>query len=128
MPLDKLAGFMDMAPEDFRNYLLAFKHKMQNVVWTKGTSGLDGEFQSGSEVDFYIDKNMIHIADTKVKRFFSSSMVSVSFFAILAYLQIFLYSGRGFCLQCTYFAREIRSYLRGCVGRLVCDKPVCYNF
>jgi len=68
MPLDKLAGFMDMAPEDFRNYLLAFKHKMQNVVWTKGTSGLDGEFQSGSEVDFYIDKNMIHIADTKVAR------------------------------------------------------------
>jgi len=68
MPLDKLAGFMDMAPEEFRNYLLAFKHKMQNVVWTKGTSGLDGEFQSGSEVDFYIDKNMIHIADTKVAR------------------------------------------------------------
>ena len=123
-----------------RNHLLAFKHKMKNVVWTKGTSGLcyrqffknlsdggwnysghprifgrlfifqfevtchrlynhclrfssclqmysktwlkrdvpfndlsvllpglEGEFQSGSEVDFYIDKNMIHIADTKVK-------------------------------------------------------------
>jgi len=29
---------------------------MKNVVWTKGTSGLDGEFQSASEVDFYIDK------------------------------------------------------------------------
>ena len=27
-----------------------------------------GEFKSGSEVDFYIDKNMIHIADTKVAR------------------------------------------------------------
>ena len=47
---------------------LFFKHKMKNVVWTKGTSGLEGEFQSGSEVDFYIDKNMIHIADTKVAR------------------------------------------------------------
>ena len=34
----------------------------------QGTSGLEGEFQSGSEVDFYIDKNMIHIADTKVAR------------------------------------------------------------
>ena len=32
----------------------------------QGTSGLEGEFQSGSEVDFYIDRNMIHIADTKV--------------------------------------------------------------
>jgi translation initiation factor 3 subunit L len=68
MPLDKMAGFMDQPPEEFRNHLLAFKHKMKNVVWTKGTSGLEGEFQSGSEVDFYIDKNMIHIADTKVAR------------------------------------------------------------
>merc|ERR1711962_1797649 len=68
MPLDKMAGFMNMPPEKFRNHLLAFKHKMKNVVWTKGTSGLEGEFQSGSEVDFYIDKNMIHIADTKVAR------------------------------------------------------------
>jgi len=68
MPLDKMAGFMDMPTEEFRNHLLAFKHKMKNVVWTKGTSGLEGEHQSGSEVDFYIDKNMIHIADTKVAR------------------------------------------------------------
>lgn len=32
-------------------HLLCFKHKMKNVVWTKGTSGLDGKFQSGSEVN-----------------------------------------------------------------------------
>ena len=31
-------------------HLLCFKHKMKNIVWTKGTSGLDGKFQSGSEV------------------------------------------------------------------------------
>ena len=30
-------------------HLLCFKHKMKNVVWTKGTSGLEGKFQSGSE-------------------------------------------------------------------------------
>jgi len=41
---------------------------MHNIVWTKGISSLDGEFQAGSEVDFYIDKDMIHIADTKVGR------------------------------------------------------------
>jgi len=68
MPQEKMAGFMDMPNEEFRNHLLAFKHKMRNMVWTKGTSGLEGEFQSGSEVDFYIDRNMIHIADTKVAR------------------------------------------------------------
>jgi len=66
--LEKMAVFMEMPPEEIRNHLLAFKHKMRNVVWTKGTSGLEGEFQSGSEVDFYIDRNMIHIADTKVAR------------------------------------------------------------
>lgn len=31
-------------------HLLCFKHKMKNLVWTKGSSGLDGKFQSGSEV------------------------------------------------------------------------------
>ena len=30
-----MAGFMEMPVEDFRNHLLAFKHKMKNVVWTK---------------------------------------------------------------------------------------------
>ena len=35
MPLDKMAGFMEMQEEEFRNHLLAFKHKMKNVVWTK---------------------------------------------------------------------------------------------
>jgi len=29
------------------------------MVWTKGTGALDGEFQSASEVDFYIDKVFI---------------------------------------------------------------------
>jgi translation initiation factor 3 subunit L len=69
MPIVKLADYMnDMKVDDLENILLCFKHKMRNIVWTKGTSGLDGEFQSESEVDFYIDKNMIHIADTKVDR------------------------------------------------------------
>ena len=32
MPLDKMAGFMEMPTEEFRNHLLAFKHKIKNVV------------------------------------------------------------------------------------------------
>ncbi|XP_052069972.1 eukaryotic translation initiation factor 3 subunit L-like [Mytilus californianus] len=68
LPLSKLAGFMEMPVEELKTHLMCFKHKMKNVVWTKGTSGLEGEFQSASEVDFYIDKDMIHIADTKVAR------------------------------------------------------------
>lgn len=68
MPLDKLANYMNITVDELETHLLCFKHKMMNVVWSKGTSGLDGDFQSESEVDFYIDKNMIHIADTKVDR------------------------------------------------------------
>lgn len=80
LPLSKLATFMsqsqrsgDGSKADINKemaalgiHLLCFKHKMKNVVWTKGASGLDGKFQSGSELDFYIDNDMIHIADTKV--------------------------------------------------------------
>ncbi|XP_064594734.1 eukaryotic translation initiation factor 3 subunit L-like [Liolophura sinensis] len=68
LPMSKLATFMDLTDEELQTNLMCFKHKMKNVVWTKGTSGLEGEFQSASEVDFYIDKDMIHIADTKVAR------------------------------------------------------------
>ncbi|CAG9087633.1 hypothetical protein JYU34_021339 [Plutella xylostella] len=76
LPLAKLAAFMSMARGGERDaarehaalaiHLLCFKHKMKNVVWSKGPSGLDGKFQSGSELDFYIDNDMVHIADTKV--------------------------------------------------------------
>lgn len=77
LPLNKLASFMDKnerngerdherAVSKLSTQLLCFKHKMNNVVWTKGSSGLEGKFQSGSELDFYIDNDMIHIADTKV--------------------------------------------------------------
>lgn len=99
LPLSKLATFMcsstrpdgswdlDKEVAQLGIHLLCFKHKMKNIVWTKGPSGLDGKFQSGSEVryffgnyqlnifniiafafqlDFYIDHDMIHIADTKV--------------------------------------------------------------
>nr|XP_023018741.1 eukaryotic translation initiation factor 3 subunit L [Leptinotarsa decemlineata] len=75
LPLSKLATFMsqnnrmsdgkrdlDKEMQNLIIHLLCFKHKMKNVVWSKGASGLEGKFQSGSEV-FH---DMIHIADTKV--------------------------------------------------------------
>ena len=71
LPLAKLAAFMDKDADDRKIanlliHLLCFKHKMKNIVWTKGSSGFEGKFSSGSELDFYIDNDMIHIADTKV--------------------------------------------------------------
>lgn len=71
LPLAKLAAFMsaargggerdrDVAREHaaLAVHLLCFKHKMKNVVWTKGASGLDGNFQSGSEVNNYLSNTV----------------------------------------------------------------------
>ena len=55
MPMDKLAKYMctdaeNCTVDELESNLLCFKHKMMNLVWTKGTSGLEGEFQAESEV------------------------------------------------------------------------------
>ncbi|MEJ1286330.1 hypothetical protein NN561_017337 [Cricetulus griseus] len=41
-------------------------------------SALDVQFQSALEVDFCIDKNMIHIADTKMTKCFGISLSGIS--------------------------------------------------
>ena len=56
MPISKLAYFMNMTEQELIGQLMCFKHKMHNMVWSKGSSYLEGEFQSNSELDFYIDK------------------------------------------------------------------------
>ena len=50
MPLEKLAKYMSTDVDELESSLLCFKHKMMNLVWTKGTSALEGDFQSESEV------------------------------------------------------------------------------
>ena len=50
MPLEKLASYMNTTVDELESNLLCFKNKMMNVVWTKGASALQGEFQSESEV------------------------------------------------------------------------------
>ena len=63
MPMDKLAKYMGTDAEDYKvdaleGNLLCFKHKMMNLVWTKGTSGLEGEFQAESEVSQIKNANL----------------------------------------------------------------------
>lgn len=43
---------------------MRLQHKMKNIVWVGTASGLDGEFQSGSDIDFYVDKvgALVHVA------------------------------------------------------------------
>lgn len=62
MPIGKLAEFLAIPAEEFHRYLLCFKHKMQNITGSKtldassSAKAIENEFQSGSDVDFYIDK------------------------------------------------------------------------
>lgn len=74
MSIDKLVQFLDFKDsprltkgEVLRVALHQYKHKTNQVVWVKGTP-LDGERQSSTDVDFFINKSMIHIADVKVER------------------------------------------------------------
>jgi len=69
MSIEKLAGFLKVDREKLEESLLCFKHKKQSMVCQKDSpTALDGELMSGSDVDFYIDRDMIYIADTKVAR------------------------------------------------------------
>lgn len=63
---------------------LSSQHKQRNLVWTKGTDALEGELQSSSEVDFYIDQvkqhckrrylkgpHILHRRNLKTQRYFN---------------------------------------------------------
>lgn len=55
--------------------MMCFKHKLANLTCSTGSSGLEGELQSGSDTDFYIDGDMIHISDTMVLRNFGEYFI-----------------------------------------------------
>jgi len=64
MPVAKLASFVDVPENELISSLLSFKHKMCDV----SRNELGAEDDSTTDLDFYIDKDMIHVADTKVAR------------------------------------------------------------
>lgn len=70
MPIVKLASFLEIEEKELKLLLLAYKQKMNNLICAdaSGKPALTGKFVSSSDIDFYIDKGMIHIADTKVER------------------------------------------------------------
>lgn len=64
--VEKLASFMEqdktpLPDHTFRTYLLRLKHKTRQLVWTGGKL-TEGERVSNSEIDFYISKDMVHVA------------------------------------------------------------------
>jgi len=71
LPISKLASFINKTPEELKAILLCFKHKMSNIE----SDQTNEEFRSSSEVDFYINNEMVHIADTKVATRFSDFFI-----------------------------------------------------
>merc|ERR1712183_119721 len=67
IPVEKLGNFLDTTASEFNEHLMCFKHKSHNKVWSAG-SPLSGGPKTCSDVDFYLDRSMIHIADTKVEK------------------------------------------------------------
>ncbi|KAI6172436.1 Eukaryotic translation initiation factor 3 subunit L [Aphelenchoides besseyi] len=69
LPMTKLAGFMDVKSEDFESFigkLLTFKMIVNELgKETVDRSDLD---DTNTDLDFYVDKKMIIIADLKVAR------------------------------------------------------------
>ena len=59
-----------MSEDEFRTSILALKHKSTEQVWNGGASATDGDWASSSDVDFYIEGDMVHVADQKpVKKY-----------------------------------------------------------
>ncbi|CAF4106049.1 unnamed protein product, partial [Rotaria sp. Silwood2] len=72
MNIDKLATFMEKTPQEVKPLLLTFKHKLSGNDATQKT---EEDFQLSADIDFYVDKEIIYIADTKVTRRYSDYLV-----------------------------------------------------
>ena len=95
MPMDKLAKYMCTPNEvctvdALESNLLCFKHKMMNLVWTsKGTSGLEGEFQAESEVSKELSRSKLeinlwdfHKIPMKIETYYSTLLFSCRLISI----------------------------------------------
>lgn len=59
----KLASFLGVDEDTLGTYLFNVKHKTQSLRWCGGAP-LDGKWKSSADVDFYVTKDMIQVADT----------------------------------------------------------------
>ena len=68
MDLNKLAGFLEIGPEQLRSWLLVNKQRSRQVRWTDGGL-LEGEVFNGSDgLDYAIESDLIHISEAKQGR------------------------------------------------------------
>ncbi|KAL2048641.1 hypothetical protein N7G274_000553 [Stereocaulon virgatum] len=67
MDLKKLAGFLEVEPEKLRGWLLVNKQRSRQVRWSEGAL-LDGEIVNGSDLDYALQGDLIHVSEAKVGR------------------------------------------------------------
>jgi len=72
--IQKLADFLEVDDKTFRTQLLCYKHKSRSLIYRTGAP-LTGEWKASSDVDFYVDKDMVHINDTKATRQYSEFFI-----------------------------------------------------
>jgi translation initiation factor 3 subunit L len=63
--IEKLALLMDVEPATFRSYLLALKHKSFVLSGSFDGPPLAGEYKSSSDVGFHVERDVVHISDTR---------------------------------------------------------------
>eukprot|EP00162_Nutomonas_longa_P009870 comp19542_c0_seq1/m.37235 comp19542_c0_seq1/g.37235 ORF comp19542_c0_seq1/g.37235 comp19542_c0_seq1/m.37235 type:complete len:560 (-) comp19542_c0_seq1:64-1743(-) len=60
--IQKLATFLNMAPEKLLNLLMALKYRSRQLQWTgQNTPPLEGRQVNTGDIEFYIENNVIHV-------------------------------------------------------------------
>jgi len=64
IPISKLSSFLAIPENQLISKLLAIKHKTNSAQWANGAP-LSGKKSCSSDIEFYVDNDMICITDTK---------------------------------------------------------------
>ncbi|CEJ82676.1 Putative Eukaryotic translation initiation factor 3 subunit L [[Torrubiella] hemipterigena] len=67
MELGKLAGFLEVKPDELLSLLMVTKQHNKQLRWSEN-SLLDGDLVNLSDLDYAISENIIHISEAKVGR------------------------------------------------------------
>ncbi|RYP66459.1 hypothetical protein DL771_007788 [Monosporascus sp. 5C6A] len=65
MDLKKLAGFLEVQPEELRSWLLVNKQRTKQLRWADNGL-LEGELVNVSDLDYALQGDLIHISEAKV--------------------------------------------------------------
>jgi translation initiation factor 3 subunit L len=67
MDLKKLAGFLEVQPEQLRSWLLVNKQRSRQIRWVEG-SLLEGDSAISNDLDYALEDDLIHVSETKAGR------------------------------------------------------------